>query len=244
MSVGFTKLEKLSKSSSDGFEAMAFELDHLFICTDIGAYEADRLVSFGLVEGTSNTHPGQGTANRCFFFHNAMLELLWVHDSEEAKSELIRPTRLWERWKNRNNGVCPFGVCLRPVTGSSKTVAFSSWAYHPPYLPKTLSIEVGKNSDVLTEPMLFQIPFGQRPDQYPVEKLQPLNHDTGLREITRVELVSPAVHNLSPELQAVIDTNQIKLRVGVEYCMELGFDGEVQGQQVDFRPGLPMMISW
>jgi hypothetical protein len=38
---------------------MAFELDHLFIWTDIGAYEAERLVSFGLVEGTSNTHPGR-----------------------------------------------------------------------------------------------------------------------------------------------------------------------------------------
>lgn len=31
--------------------AMTFELDHLFICTDIGAEEADRLVAFGLVEG-------------------------------------------------------------------------------------------------------------------------------------------------------------------------------------------------
>ncbi|MBD2576661.1 hypothetical protein [Oscillatoria sp. FACHB-1406] len=223
---------------------MAFELDHLFICTDIGAGEAERLVSLGLVEGSSNTHPGQGTVNRRFFFHNAMLELLWVHNSEEAKSELIRPTRLWERWKNRNDGVCPFGICLRPVEGSGDTVAFSSWPYHPPYLPQTLSIDVAKNSDVLTEPMLFQTPFAQRPDRYPVEKLQPLNHPLGLREITRVALVSPAARHLSSELQAVVDTDRIQLRVGVEYCIELGFDGEVQGKQVDFRPGLPMKMSW
>jgi hypothetical protein len=107
-----------------------------------------------------------------------------------------------------------------------------------------MSIEVGKNSDVLTEPWLFQTPFGQRPDQYPVEKSQPLDHGMGLREITRVELVSPAVDNLSPELQAVVDTNQIRLRVGVDYCIKLGFDGEVQRQQVDFRPGLPLVMSW
>lgn len=131
---------------------MTFELDHLFIWTDIGADEAERLVSFGLVEGTSNTHPGQGTTNRRFFFHNAMLELLWVHDPEEAQSERIRPTQLWERWENRHHGVCPFGICLRPALGFGNTVAFSSWAYHPPYLPNTLSIEVGKNSDVLAEP--------------------------------------------------------------------------------------------
>jgi hypothetical protein len=221
---------------------MAFEFDHLFICTDIGACEAENLVSFGLVEGRSTIHPGQGTANRCFFFHNAMLELLWVHNPEEAKSEPIHLTRLWERWSDRDNGACPFGICLRPTIDSADTVAFSSWAYSPPYLLKTMSITVGTNSDVLTEPMLFQTPFGKRPDQY--EKAQPLEHGVGLREITRVEIVSPVKNNPSRELQAVIDTNQIKLRVGEEYCVELGFDGELQGQKVDFRPGLPLILSW
>jgi hypothetical protein len=221
---------------------MAFELDHLFILTDIGAPEAECLVSFGLVEGRSNTHPGQGTTNRCFFFHNAMLELLWVHDPAEAKSEVIRPTRLWERWENRNNGVCPFGICLRPNPDFDNTVAFSSWAYRPPYLPQELSIEIGKNSDDLTEPLLFQIPFSKRPDQY--EKAQPLEHGVGLREITRVEIVSPVKNNPSREFQAVIDTNQIKLRVGAKYCVELGFDGELHGQEVDFRPELPLIVSW
>jgi hypothetical protein len=51
---------------------MAFEFDHLFICTDVGADEA----------------------NRRFFCHNAVLELLWIHNPEEAKSKLIAPTRL------------------------------------------------------------------------------------------------------------------------------------------------------
>jgi hypothetical protein len=44
------------------------ELDHVFVCREMGAPEADRLVGFGLSEGRSWTHPGQGTANRCFFF--------------------------------------------------------------------------------------------------------------------------------------------------------------------------------
>jgi Glyoxalase-like domain len=231
---------------------MEFEFDHLFILTDIGAGEADRLVSLGLVEGRSNRHPGQGTANRCFFFHNAMLELLWVDDVEEAKSELILPTRLWERWANRKSGACPFGFCLRSTTNGGDSTAFPSWAYRPPYLPEPLSIQVSTNSDVLTEPMLFQTPFGKRPDRYSPEKAQPLEHQIGLQEITRVELVSPAANHPSPELQAAIrpwrryanDTNLLRLRVGVEYCVELGFDGEVQGHQVDFRPGLPLIVSW
>ncbi|MEG4804752.1 VOC family protein [Microcoleus sp. ARI1-B5] len=223
---------------------MTFEFDHLFILTDIGAPEADRLSSFGLVEGSSRTHRGQGTTNRCFFFHNAMLELLWVRDPEEAQSEPIRQTRLWERSTNRNNGACPFGICLRPATGSEDKVAFSSWQYHPPYLPETISIAVATNSDNLTEPMLFQIPWGKRPDRFSAQKSPPLNHGVGFREITRVELVSPAANNPSPELQAVLETNQVKLRLGTEYFVELGFDGEVQGKRVDFRPGLPLIISW
>ncbi|MBW4541889.1 MAG: VOC family protein [Myxacorys chilensis ATA2-1-KO14] len=222
---------------------MAFEFDHLFICTDVGACEADRLASFGLIEGSSNTHPGQGTVNRRFFFHNAMLELLWIYSPEEAKSEPTHLTRLWERWRDRNNGACPFGFCLRS-TDSGDTVAFSSWAYHPPYLPEAMSIAVGTNGDMLTEPMLFQIPFGQRPDSYPAEKSQPLDHAVGLREITRVELVSPAANSLSPEFQAVINTNQVKVRVGTEYFVELGFDQEQRGEQADFRPELPLIMSW
>jgi hypothetical protein len=222
---------------------MAFEFDHLFICTDIGACEADRLVSLGLVEGTSNTHPGQGTTNRRFFFHNAMLELLWVYDPEEAKSEPIRPTHLWERWANRQSGACPFGVCLRSTTNDGDSIAFPHWAYRPPYLPEPLSIAVGTNSGVLNEPMLFQTPFGQRPDRFS-KQVQPLEHPIGWQEITRVELISPAADRPSPALQAVLNTDRVKLRAGVGYCVELGFDGEVQGHQVDFRPGLPLVVSW
>ena len=222
---------------------MAFEFDHLFICTDIGASEAALLLSFGLLEGSSNKHLGQGTANRRFFFRNAMLELLWVDNPEEAQSEDICRTRLWERWINRKK-TCPFGICLRSSTSNDDTTAFSSWAYRPPYLPETMSIAVGTNSDVLTEPMLFQTPFGKRPDKYSAEKSQPLEHSVGLREITRVELFYPDANNPSPELQAVIDTNQIKVHVGETYFVEFGFDGELQGNRVDFWPELTLYLCW
>jgi len=55
---------------------MTLEFDHMFICTVVDAPEADLLLAFGLTEGASNIHPGQGTACRRIFFRNAMLELL------------------------------------------------------------------------------------------------------------------------------------------------------------------------
>jgi hypothetical protein len=73
---------------------MTVELDRAFVCTALDAPEADLLVAFGLAEGTPNTHPGQGTANRRFYFRNAMLELVWVRDEREARSPLVAPTRL------------------------------------------------------------------------------------------------------------------------------------------------------
>ena len=223
---------------------MSFEFDHLFICTDLDAPAGDRLVSAGLVEGSSNIHPGQGTANRRFFFHNAMLELLWVCDPEEARSDAIARTRLWERWANRAKGACPFGICLRPVIGGADRVAFEHWAYRPPYLPEPLSISVGTNSEAIAEPMLFQTPFGKRPDRFPADKMQPLHHPLNVREVTRVELVSPVADCPSPELLAAINTHQFRLRTGTEYSIELGFDGEKQGRQHDFRPRLPLRIGW
>src|SRR5260221_1639892 len=87
------------------FRPATVELDHIFICTSVGAPEAARLAALGLTEGGGNSHTGQGTANRRFFFHNAYLELLWVHDAAEAKSEPSRRTRLWDRWSGRDGAV-------------------------------------------------------------------------------------------------------------------------------------------
>ena len=36
-------------------------LDHVFVCCSAGGHEAAALARLGLAEGTSNTHPGQGT---------------------------------------------------------------------------------------------------------------------------------------------------------------------------------------
>jgi hypothetical protein len=223
---------------------MAFELDHLFICTTIDAPEAEQLVSFGLTEGTPSVHPGQGTANRRFFFRNFMLELLWIHNPEEARSEPIQPVHLWERWADRNRGACPFGFCLRSTAHPVGILPFSTWEYRPPYLPASLNIPVATNAAVLTEPMLFYLAFGQRPDTYPAEKYQPLEHAAGLREVTRAELVTPYADSLSPELKAIVNVHLIRLRLGAEYLVELGFDGELQGQQIDCRPLLPFIWRW
>ncbi|MEM9673575.1 MAG: hypothetical protein ACFB15_16700 [Cyclobacteriaceae bacterium] len=73
------------------------EIDHIFIFSANQGQEGDQLLDFGLTEGSSRVHPGQGTTNRKFYFENFFLEILYVINKQEIISELTAPTHLWER---------------------------------------------------------------------------------------------------------------------------------------------------
>lgn len=136
-----------------------FELDHVWIASSPGAPEADALVDAGLVEGSANTHPGQGTANRRFFFDNAYLEWLFLVDEREAAS--VARTALLQRLR-RDGGTCPFGICLRPTAAVTERAPFPSWEYAPRYLPAGMSIPIAFASEDPCNPMLFVVPASSR----------------------------------------------------------------------------------
>jgi hypothetical protein len=231
---------------------MAFELDHLFIFTSVGAAAAQQLASLGLTEGTPNTHPGQGSACRRFFFRNVYLELLWLHDQREAQSEATRRTCFWERWSGRTTGACPFGLIFRPSGPEAETPPFASWEYRPTYLPEGMSFRVGNNASHLSEPFLCALPFRRRPDELPEARREPLEHAPGLREVTRVELSGPWTNfDLEGNAESAVEPTQskpgrlpIRLQRSPEYQAQLGFDGETRGQQADLRPALPLILRW
>jgi len=222
---------------------MFFELDHLFVCTNLDAPEVTQLVSIGLTEGLSGVHQGQGTANRCFLFHNTYLELIWVHTYEEARSPLTERTRIFERWKDRANGTCPFGICLRPARPSGSTdLPFTAWDYLPQYVATSSPIHIGTNSDRLAEPMLFFIESASRPDTWP--RHPPLHHRLGVREITHVSWTRPTDNPLSPELQAVVDVGCLGVELGRAHALTICFDNEAMGQSASLQPHLPVTVKW
>jgi glyoxalase-like protein len=223
---------------------MTFEIDHLIVWTAVGAPEAEILTELGLTEGSPNLHSGQGTANRRFFFHNAYLELLWVHDAQEAKSKLVLPMRLLDRWSGRTRETCPFGLCFRPVGGIASTPPFSAWEYRPAYLPDPHCILVGTNIDNLVEPMLFYLDLGRRPDEQPPARRQPLKHSASVKEISQVHVVSPHGDALSPELRSIVDSGLVSIERGEAYLMEIGFDSGEKKKEADLRPALPLSFKW
>ncbi len=225
---------------------VSIELDHFFILVSTGGSEAAaHLVSCGLREGASNTHPGQGTACRRFFFENAYLELLWCEDATEAQSESTRRTHLWDRWVRRETGACPFGFIFRPSSRSPTAgPPFSCWDYRPTWLPADMSIAVGDNAHRLLEPMLFYILASRRPDRAPAEKYQPLVHATNRHKMSRVQCVLPSTLSPSAELQSIVDHGPIHFRAGKEHWLEIGFDQESKNCATDFRPDLPLVLRW
>lgn len=225
---------------------MAVELDHLFICTPAGAPEVDQLLKFGLTEGQGNFHPGQGTASRRVFLRNAYLELLWVQDEQEARGQLAGPLRLWERWQHQRTGYSPFGLGFHSAqrTAEPVKVPFETWAYRPPYLPQPLKIDVAENSAYAAEPLLFYTSFGNRPDRYPEERKQPLEHPVGFNEITGLRITLPEVGSRSRALEAVEQAGLANFIVGEAHLAEVTFDQAKQGKVQDFRPGLPLVFRW
>lgn len=224
---------------------MTVELDHFFILTGVGAPEADQLLRFGLIEGAPNSHPGQGTACRRFFFSNAFLELLWVIDPDETQSSLICRTGLWERWSRRSRGASPFGICLRRGQEGVNEIPFPTWEYRPPYLPDRLVIHMGVDSEVATEPLLFYSTFGRRPDSDEPFRRQPLKHALDLQAVTRLQVSGPQRGAASAALRALEGHCPWLSAVDRgEYVLEVSFDEEARKQVANFRPQLPLVLRW
>lgn len=221
---------------------MKLEIDHLFICTPVDAPAGRHLIDFGWQEGSGNAHEGQGTANRRFFCHNAMLELLWVTDAAMVRGYPVSKLKLWERWNWKESVYSPFGICLRGLPAES--LPFEYWDYLPPYLPDNRKIQIAFNSLYENDPLLFHLAFADRPDSLSMAARPPLDHAFGGRELTAVEITFPPQMRISRQIQTVVDMGVLNVKRGRAHVLELEFDGAKQGAVRDFRPELPLVIHY
>lgn len=213
---------------------MAIALDHFMIITSPGAPEADLVADIGLVEGTSNDHPGQGTANRRFFFSNWGLELGYVRDAEEAQNGKASGLRIVERAADHN--ASPFGLIVHRTTDDAAD-PFPGWHYYPEYFSEDKYFLVGENSDVIEEPLCICMPImaPARPEQPPQAE--------AFEHVTEV-IVSVPVDQPSPVLQTISKCDGVSIRIGEPHCMEIVFKDGEQGRSKDFDPDLPLVFRW
>lgn len=223
---------------------MPLELDHLFVCVQPEAPEAEHLFAFGLQEGRRRVHSGQGTSNVCFFFHNAYLELLWMSNSEEIQSATVRPLGLWERCRWRETQACPFGIAFRFTSANASDCPFPTWNYQAAYLPAGAAIPIATNSTLMSEPLIFISPVAPKPVAYPIDRRPPLVHQPGLIEITRLRVTLPEIQALSPESTSLSKLKLVEFVEGDRYHLDIEFDRGNTNQSHDFHPVLPLSIRW
>ena len=215
---------------------MTIRLDHLFICCQANAPEIERILDLGITEGRSNTHPGQGTANRCIFFDNAMLEFLWVMDKEEASSLAVSPTKLEERSRYYETGYSPLGIGFRR-SKIGEALPFNTWAYRPAYLPAQVQIDIARGTKPY-EPLLFVIPFSDKTYS------KSTNHACGIKKVTNVEIIIPSPQPFSDAINIVQQSDLVKFIAGKEHLLTIEFDHSIKHQAMDFRPQLPLQFRW
>jgi len=214
------------------------EIDHFVIFTDPGAPAARRLADVGLREGSARRHPGQGTANRRFFFDNAMLELLWIDDETEARSPATAPLRLWERGPGAS--ACPLGVCFRPST-PGEAPPFRTTPYQPAYLPKPRAIDVASDAPAV-EPLWFFLGFARRPFADDASDGEPRDHPAGMRVLTATLVTVPGNEPPSPAASAAVAAG-LRIDRGPACHLELSFDHRLR-HRADLRPDIPLTLCW
>ena len=186
------------------------ELDHVFVFVEPDGPELPYLRSLGLIETYRRRHPGQGTENICFCFDNIFLECLWISSVDEATSDLIARTGLYDRSQWRTRGTSPFGLAWRD-SASSPPIEIATWSFKPPYLPVGMSIDVAIESDDPRQPMMFKSPGSMPPATWSIDKRGVLQEPAGLGKVLAVVFNWPKHAPPAPSVEALAATAIIDL---------------------------------
>jgi len=188
-------------------------------------------------------HPGQGTANRRFFFRNMMLELLFVDDPAVAIAPHNRLLRLPARCAQRDDqNASPLGVCFRPIDADRQEPWFESTHYRPSYLPSSLHINVA-SENAMTDPLWFHLPFSSDAAYQSRLRDEPTDHSIGVTDVSMIG-VTIDCESLSATATLTNTVPGVQVRSGCEHLLEIEFDSGAQGQERDLRPLLPLVLSW
>ncbi len=212
------------------------DLDHIFLFVEPDAPEIARMAGLGFAETYRRVHPGQGTENVCYAFDNLFLELLWIRDADEARSEPIRRTGLYERSRWREDGTCPFGIAWR---GHATDIAV--WDYQPPYLPADMSIAVACDGDDARMPMLFRSPGSAAPIDWPEERRGDLQRAAGFGGVSEAALVLPEGMVAGPALGVLQRETPLSVQTkGAGYRLDLTIERRDGGKAVLSLPDLSL----
>lgn len=217
------------------------KIDHIFICSTDPERDTQILSDFGLTEGPPNTHPGQGTANKRFFFDNVYIEFLYIEHTENAQSAISRPSKLYERITQYSNdsNISPFGFGIYPSDNGLKITDYNTWEYKPQFLHPPLKMDIFGNS--LAEPMYYHMEFLSEAGKTGQIKFKHCDH---INFISAIKLHTPRAALNSKFKQNIHDYKIIEYFPNETHVLELEFDHATQQKSHDFRPEIPLIFKW
>lgn len=193
------------------------------------------------------SHSTQGTASQLIFFENAYLEVVHVSNeaiaAEYANRTGVNPI-LRRDW--RESLVSPFGIALRlqsrpdsrfqPFTADGCAASqFESSIY---FAPDNLKVE--------QEPLCFIIPgdvaLSTLLDLSSSAHQSLVNHPSGARRVTSIELTIHSLSHLSKAIQMLAHRGLVKIKQGSSPLLEITLDGGLRNQIIDGRPDFPIVI--
>lgn len=191
------------------------------------------------MESFRRRHPGQGTANLCFCFDNAYLELLWIEDAAEAASCALARCGLAARADWRNSGASPFGIAL---SSDDPAAAFPlpAWDYAAPFLPAGQSIPVALASDDPRQPLLFRSPGAAGPESWTDGRAGARQRAAGFAAVAGLELAFPRDVTPAPELEILAGPGLVRLAAGAAPGLTLTLSRSDGGRPCRLR--LPEMV--
>ncbi len=235
------------------------ELDHIFLiapaCLSQAscAKNADQLLStavtahafsqqlstLGFSEGSSNRHPGQGTANHRFFFDGFMLEFLFVDDLAGLSDKRAAQLGLLSRFSDTS--CSPFGIASRRSCAAMSDANYAFGIYQPHYLPSHLQIQVAKEP-LASEPLWFHLPFvgGATEQDRPADK-EARVHANNASRLTSLVIEMP--FEASAASKDIADQLNIELTLGERHAAHIVFDEGRQGIQLSVSGIIPLTIS-
>ncbi|WP_256105957.1 VOC family protein [Streptomyces sp. ODS05-4] len=212
------------------------QFDHLvlFVKSERDASAAVTVLEdAGYCAGSSNKHPGQGTANRRVFFDNAYLEFLFPTNLHVVASPAIARTGIAQRFRYG----CPFGVGLREM--SDGNLPFPTWEFGPHYLPDSARIRMASCSSDAWQPLLFTISFEARPDH---DAREPLEHAAGRTSIGEALITSPGMNSSNPAMVAVSRLAPLTFSDGARPACEVVLELARSRGVVDLHPFVPVRL--
>ncbi|MEL7001644.1 MAG: VOC family protein [Bacteroidota bacterium] len=214
------------------------KIDHIFIFSNNDAEEAGELVNTGFTEGSRRKHPGQGTANRKFYFDNFFLEILYVTDQAEITNDVIGPIKLWKRSNFEPKGTSRFGLCVVNDDDTDNLFA-QALEYQPSYFPEGNAINIITNEENPQLPWTFQLPFkgqNRRSDE-------PTEHRIGAQHLTKATFGIADLKNTVSFVEAFEASEQIDFELSQLNQLKLVFDNGQQGGKIEFKD-LNLLIEY